>query len=432
MKNKKKVYVALSADVLHKGHINIIKKASRYGFLIIGLLTDKAIASYKRVPHLNYKDRETIIKNLKYVDMVVPQTTLDHTKNLNLYKPDYVFHGDDWKSGPLSQTRRQVIKVLKKWKGKLIEPKYTKNISSQKIKDEMNKIGTTPDIRRAKLKRLIDAKEIVRVLECHNPIAGLIVENLNYNKHEKWTEFDVMWSSSLTDSVSRGMPDNQSVDYSTRISGVNEIFNVTTKPLIFDIDNGGQIEHLKFIVKKLESSGVSAIIMEDKIGLKKNSLFSDQSNVRQESIAKFSQKIKEAKNAAITEDFLVIARIESLILGKSINDALKRAIEYSKAGSDLIMIHSKENNPKKIFEFSRKFLKTKYAKPLVAVPSTYSKTPEKDLIRNGFKIVIYANHLLRSSYFAMYQNAEKILRSKRSFEAEKQMTSIKDIISLIK
>ena len=244
----------------------------------------------------------------------------------------------------------------------------------------------------------MNSKDIVRVLECHNPITGLIVENLTYSEKSKFNEFDCMWSSSLTDSVSRGMPDNQSVDYSTRIHGVNDIFNVTTKPLIFDIDNGGQIEHLPNVVKKLERAGVSALIMEDKVGLKKNSLFSDQKNVRQDSIRSFVKIIK-AKNSTLSDDFFVISRIESLILGKSVNDALKRAIAYSKAGTDCIMIHSKEKSPKQIFEFSKKFLKTKFARPLVAVPSTYSKTYEKELIMNGFNIVIYANHLLRFHIF---------------------------------
>ena len=375
---KKKVYVSLSADVLHEGHINIIKTASKYGYLIIGLLTDEAISSYRRLPHLNYKQREYIVKNIKYVDEVIPQKSLDHTSNLIKIKPDYVVHGDDWKSGILKETRKQVLKTLKRWGGVLIEPKYTKNISSRKIKEKIVKLGTTPDIRRSKLKRLLNSKKLIRVLEAHNPISGMIIENLQITKSGKLDEFDGMWSSSLTDSVSRGMPDNQSVDYSTRINGISEIFNVTTKPLIFDIDNGGQIDHLKFVVKKLDSLGVSALIMEDKIGLKKNSLFKDQSNVKQDTINNFTNKIKKAKNSLVGEDFLIISRIESLILNKPVSDALKRAIAYSKAGADCIMIHSKDKDPKKIFEFSKKFLKTKHFKPLIAVPSSYSKTYETE------------------------------------------------------
>ena len=431
IKDKDIVYVGLAADIIHNGHINILNIASKYGDVVVGLLTDKAISSYKRFPLLSYKQRYLIVKNLKHVSKVIPQKSSDYTHNLNLLKPKYVVHGDDWKEGINKKNRQKVISTLKKWSGKLIEPKYTKNISSSEIKQKIKKIGTTSEIRISKLGRLLRSKDIVRVLECHNPITGLIVENVNYSEKNKFYEFDCMWSSSLTDSVSRGMPDNQSVDYSTRIQGINDIFNVTTKPLIFDIDNGGQIEHLPNIVKKLERAGVSALIMEDKVGLKKNSLFSDQKNVRQDSIKNFCKKIIKAKNSTLSDDFFVISRIESLILGKSVNDALKRAIAYSKAGTDCIMIHSKEKNPKQIFEFSQKFLKTKFARPLVAVPSTYSKTYEMELIKNGFNIVIYANHLLRSSYFSMVNTAKQILKNKRSFETEKSISSLNEILELI-
>jgi phosphoenolpyruvate mutase len=432
IKDKDIVYVGLAADIIHNGHINILNVASKYGVIVVGLLTDNAISSYKRFPLLSYKQRYLIVKNLKHVAKVIPQKSSDYTHNLNLLKPKYVVHGDDWKEGINKKNRQKVISTLKKWSGKLIEPKYTKNISSSEIKEKIKKIGTTSEIRISKLRRLLKSKDIVRVLECHNPITGLIVENINYSEKNKFYEFDCMWSSSLTDSVSRGMPDNQSVDYSTRIQGINDIFNVTTKPLIFDIDNGGQIEHLPNIVKKLERAGVSALIMEDKVGLKKNSLFSDQKNVKQDSIKSFCKKIIKAKNSTLSDDFFVISRIESLILGKSVNDALKRAIAYSKAGTDCIMIHSKEKNPKQIFEFSQRFLKTKFARPLVAVPSTYSKTYERELIKNGFSIVIYANHLLRSSYFSMVNTAKQILKNKRSFETEKSITPLSKILELIK
>ena len=432
MKKNNLVYVGLAADILHEGHINILRIASKYGKVIVGLLADQAIASYKKFPHLNFKQRYSVIKNIKYVSKVVPQNTLDYRENLNSIKPNFVVHGDDWKRGIQKQTRREVLKTLRKWNGKLIEPQYTKNISSTLIKEKIKETGITSDQRRLKLKRLLEAKKLVRVLECHNPLTGLIVENINLKLKNQLKEFDCMWSSSLTDSVSRGMPDNQSVDYSTRINGVIDIFNVTTKPLIFDIDNGGQIEHLPIIVKKLERAGVSAIIMEDKVGLKKNSLFADQSNVKQDTIQSFCSKIKKAKEASISNDFFVISRIESLILNKSINDALKRAEAYSKAGADCVMIHSKDKNPKKIFQFAKKFSKSKYYKPMIAVPSSYSKTFEKDLIKNGFKIVIYANHLLRSSYYSMVKTAKSILKNERSFNAEKDISSVKEIIELIK
>ena len=432
MKKKILVYVGLSADILHEGHINILKTANKLGEVTVGLLTDKAIASYKKIPHLSYKQREIVLKNMKYVKKVIPQNTLDYRPNLNLIKPKYVVHGDDWQTGIQKVTRMQVIKTLKKWNGKLIEPKYTKNISSSLIKENILRVGTSPDKRKSKLRRIMEAKKIVRILESHSALTGLIIENLKVIKKQNYLEFDGMWSSSLTDSALRGKPDNQSVDYSTRIQGLNEILEVTTKPIIFDADNGGRIEHLPYMIKSLERIGVSAAIIEDKVGLKQNSLFKNQSGVKQDSIKKFCQKIAKAKDTKISDDFLIIARIESFILGKSLSDALKRAEAYSKAGADAILIHSKEKNPSQIFSFAKKFTKSKFFKPMVAVPSSYSKTYERDFIKNGFKIVIYANHLMRASYPAMLNAAKSILFNNRSFNIENKISPIKNIINLIK
>ena len=432
MKKKILVYVGLSADILHEGHINILKTANKLGEVTVGLLTDKAIASYKKIPHLSYKQREIVLKNMKYVKKVIPQNTLDYRPNLNLIKPKYVVHGDDWQTGIQKVTRMQVIKTLKKWNGKLIEPKYTKNISSSLIKENILRVGTSPDKRKSKLRRIMEAKKIVRILESHSALTGLIIENLKVIKKLNYLEFDGMWSSSLTDSALRGKPDNQSVDYSTRIQGLNEILEVTTKPIIFDADNGGRIEHLPYMIKSLERIGVSAAIIEDKVGLKQNSLFKNQSGVKQDSIKKFCQKIAKAKDTKISDDFLIIARIESFILGKSLSDALKRAEAYSKAGADAILIHSKEKNPSQIFSFAKKFTKSKFFKPMVAVPSSYSKTYERDFIKNGFKIVIYANHLMRAAYPAMLNAAKSILFNNRSFNIENKISPIKDIINLIK
>jgi len=431
MLKKKIVYVGLAADILHEGHINLLRRASKLGNVVVGLLTDKAITSYRKLPHLNYKQREIIVKNIRFVSQVIPQKTEDYSENLNLLKPKYVVHGDDWKIGRQKKTRQKVVNTLKKWSGKLIEFSYTKNISSTEIKQRIIKTGTTPEIRKSKLRRLIEAKDITRILEAHNSLSGLIIENINIYKKDKFFEFDGMWSSSLTDSVSRGKPDNQSVDISTRQSGLNEILDVTTKPVIFDADNGGRVEHLSYTTKSLERAGVSAIVMEDKIGLKKNSLFENQKEVAQDSIKNFCNKIITINKSKISEDFMVIARIESFILGKSLSDALKRANAYSKAGADAILIHSKEKTPKQIFAFAKKFLKSKFFKPMVAVPSTYSKTTEKQLIEHGFKIVIYANHMLRAAYPAMVNTAKEILKNEKSAPVEKNLTSIKKILTLI-
>ena len=428
---KKTVYTAFSVDILHEGHINILKTAAKYGDVTVGLLTDKAIASYKRLPHFTYQKRKLVIENVKYVSRVVPQKTSDYSENLNKYKPDYVIHGNDWKFGIQKKIREKVIKTLKKWKGKLIEVEYTKDISSEKIKRETLSTGTTPEIRKSKLKRLLFSKNIVRILEAHSPLSGLIIEKLNIVSKKEFLEFDGMWSSSLTDSLLRGKPDNQSVEYSTRVNWINEIFEVTTKPLIFDADNGGRIEHIRYIVSSLERIGASAIIIEDKIGLKKNSLFKNQKNVRQDNINSFAKKISAAKKARVSDDFLIIARIESFILGKSLEDAIRRAEAYSKAGADAILIHSKEKTPNEIFKFAKKFSKSKYYKPMVCVPSTYSHVHEKKLTDYGFKIVIYANQMMRSSYPSMVNTAKNILQAKKSSVIENKISSVKEMIKLI-
>ena len=432
MKFKKKVYVGLSADIIHEGHINIIKVAGKLGDVTVGLLTDKAIASYKNIPYLDYERRKIIIENIKYVKRVIPQNTLSYITNLNLIKPDFVVHGNDWKSGVQKRTRSDVIKTLKNWNGKLIEPKYTKNISSTIIKNKILEINSSPQNRVSRLKRLIFSKDIVRILESHNSLTGLIIENLNVIKRKKITEFDGMWSSSLTDSATKGKPDNSSVDFSTRLSSLNDMMEVTTKLLVFDADNGGQLEHLPFLVRSLERCGASAVIMEDKIGLKKNSLFKNQTDTKLDKPEIFAKKIKQVCKSRKNKDFMVIARIESFIVGKGLIDALKRAEIYSKAGADAILIHSKEKTPAEIFSFAREFKKSKNFIPLVSVPSTYSKVYEKDLIKNGFKLVIYANQLLRAAYPAMQLTAKKILESSRAYEVEKKIIPIREIINLIK
>tara|TARA_A100001011_G_C14289041_1_gene835208 strand:+ start:324 stop:1628 length:1305 start_codon:yes stop_codon:yes gene_type:complete len=432
MVKKKIVYVGLSADIMHEGHINILKIANSYGDVVVGLLTDKAIASYKNIPYLDYKKRKVVIENVKYVKKVIPQKTLDYVDNLKFIKPNFVVHGDDWKSGVQKKTRQRVISTLKKWSGKLIEPKYTKNISSTLIKSKITEIVSTPQNRVSRLKRLIYSKDIVRILESHNSLTGLIIENLNITKNKKKIEFDGMWSSSLTDSATKGKPDNSSVDFSSRLTSLNEMLDVTSKPLVFDADNGGQLEHLPFLIRSLERAGASAIIMEDKVGLKKNSLFKNQTGTKQDKPELFSKKIKKICQSRQSNDFMVIARIESFIVGKGLKDALKRAEVYSKSGADAILIHSKEKTPKEIFRFAREFKKSKNFIPLVSVPSTYSKVYEKDLIRNGFKLVIYANQLLRAAYPAMQNAAKNILQKSRAFEIDKKIIPIKEIINLIK
>jgi len=431
MKKNKIVYVALSADLIHPGHLNIIDKASKFGELIVGLLTDKAIASYKRVPIMEYKDRLKVISSIKGVKKVIPQYEHDYTKNLKKIKPDFVVHGDDWKKGVQLKIRNKVIKELKKWDGELVEIPYTKGISSSKLVSLKKEIGTTPDIRRKQLKRILTAKKLSRFLDIHNGLSALIVENTKIELNGKIEEFDGMWASSLTNSTAKGKPDIEAVDFTERLQLLNEVLEVTTKPIIYDGDTGGKTEHFKFTVKTLERLGVSAIIIEDKIGLKKNSLLGTSVKQKQDTPLSFSKKIKAGKNAQATDEFMIIARIESLVLDNGMNDALLRAKRYINAGADGIMIHSRKKNPSEIFKFCKIYNKFKNRKPLVVVPSSYSQVNEHKLEKIGANVVIYANHLLRSVYPKMVNTAESILKNKRAYQIEKKLLSIKKILELI-
>ena len=428
----KKVYIGMSADLIHQGHLNVIIEGCKLGNVIIGLLTDEAIASYKRLPLIAFNERKLIVENLKGVVKVIPQTSLDYVPNLKAIKPDYVVHGDDWKIGIQKKTRQRVIDTLAEWGGILIEPKYTEGISSTDLISAIKAQGITPGNRMKTLRRLIDIKPIVRILEAHNGLTGLIVEKTSIIKDGKRIEFDGIWESSLTDSTAKGKPDTELVDFSSRFSTIEEILEVTTKPIIVDGDTGGRIEHFKFRVKTLERLGVSAIIIEDKIGDKRNSLFGTTVLQEQDSIEHFSQKIHEGKRSQVTEDFMIIARVESLILQKGMKDALKRANAYIGAGADGIMIHSKEKDGKEIVEFCENFATFETKVPLIVVPSTYAHMNESDLEKLGVNVVIYANHLLRSAYPAMMDAAKSILQNSRAKEAsDDYCMSIKDIISLI-
>jgi phosphoenolpyruvate phosphomutase len=427
----KSVYVGMSADLIHPGHLNIIKKAAALGEVTIGLLTDQAIASYKRVPFMTFEQRQEVVENIKGVAKVVAQTTLDYVPNLEKFKPDYVVHGDDWREGVQKKVRQSVIDCLAQWQGELVEVSYTKGISSSQLHNAMKEIGTTPQIRLKSLKRLLAAKPLLRFLDIHNALSGLIIENVKVDTEHGPREFDGMWGSSLTDSTAKGKPDIEAVDVSSRMSTLNEVLEVTTKPIIYDGDTGGKTEHFVFTVKTLERLGVSAVIIEDKTGLKKNSLFGTDVEQTQDSIENFSLKIQAGKQAQATNDFMIIARIESLILGQGIDHAMERAEAFLQAGADGIMIHSREKSPDEIFEFCDRYAQLANKKTLVAVPSSYNSVYESELIEKGVNIVIYANQLLRSAYPAMVDTASSILINGRSAEVDNKMMPIKQILELI-
>ena len=428
----KTVYLGMIGDIMHPGLINIINEATKYGDVMIGLYTDKAIATHKRLPYLTYEQRKQVIENIKGVSTIVPQDDWSYVPNLVKYKPDYIIHGDDWQYGPDKYIRDEVFKVMENLGGKVIEVPYTKGISASSLKEAMDSLGVTPQARLASFRRLISAKPIVRIMESHCGLTGLIIEHTKVEVGNEIREFDGMWASSLTDSTSKGKPDIEAVDLTTRLHDLNDSLEVTTKPVIYDGDTGGKTEHFVFTVRTLERLGVSAVIIEDKIGLKQNSLFGTDAVQTQDSIEGFCSKIQAGKEAQVTRDFMIIARCESLIAGKPVEDALERCHAYVAAGADGIMIHSKNKDGQDIKEFCQRFRDVDNHTPIVAVPTTYGQFTEAELAEWGINIVIYANHMLRSAYPAMVKCAERILETTRCQEAsEEYCMPIKQILNLI-
>ena len=428
----KKVYLGMIGDIMHPGLINIISEGAKYGDVMIGLFTDKAIANHRRLPYLTWEQRKNVIEHIKGVASVVPQEEWSYIENLKKYKPDYIIHGDDWLYGPDKYIRDEVFKVMKQLGGQVIEIPYTKGISDSSLKEEIDSLGVTPQARLSSLRRLISAKPIVRILESHNGLTGLIAEHTSVEVNGEHREYDGMWASSLTDSTSKGKPDIEAVDLTTRLHDLNDTLEVTTKPFIFDGDTGGKVEHFGFTVRTLERLGISAVIIEDKVGLKQNSLFGTDAVQTQDTIEGFCHKIRAGKESQITNDFMIISRCESLIAGKSVEDALERCHAYVTAGADGIMIHSKDKSGEDIKEFCLRFREKDPNTPIVAVPTTYNQFTEEELASWGINIVIYANHMLRAAYPAMVKCAESILQHSRSMEAsEEYCMPIKQILNLI-
>lgn len=428
---KHTVYMCFSSDILHSGHMEIIKKAKRLGKLIIGVLSDEAVVSYKRFPLLPYEERKSMFENIAGVYKVVEQKTLSYKKNLEKYQPTYVVHGDNWISGFQKPIRDEVVSVLAGYGGKLIEFPYAKDEKYQNFENRVRAELSTPDIRRARLKKVLAMKGTISTLEAHSGLTGLIVENTIVEENGGARQFDAMWISSLCDSTAKGKPDIELVDMTSRFRTIDDICEVTTKPIIFDGDTGGLTEHFVYTVRSLERMGVSMVIIEDKTGLKKNSLFGNEVVQTQASISDFCEKIAAGKKAQRTKDFMICARIESLILEKGMEDALERAFAFTKVGADAIMIHSRQKDPSEIFEFVEKFRSKDIITPLVVVPTSFNTVTEEEFKTRGVNIVIYANQLTRTGFPAMQNAAKMILSNHRAKECDDICMSFKDIIRLI-
>ena len=429
--NERTVYMCFSTEYIHSGHMAIINKARRLGRLIIGVLSDEAVASYKRFPLIPFEERKALLDNVAGVERVVPQETLSYARNLRELMPDYVVHGDDWCEGFQKPIRQEVLDVLAEYGGKLVEYPYSHNPKFKEIDAAHRAEAAMPDIRRGRLRKLIGMKGLVTAMEAHSGITGLIVEKTTVLQDGKTYQFDAMWISSLCDSTAKGKPDIELVDMTSRFRTIDDIMEVTTKPIIFDGDTGGLTEHFVYTVRSLERMGVSMVIIEDKTGLKKNSLFGTEVKQTQDSIENFCAKIKAGKHAQKTKEFMICARIESLILEQGMEDALTRAFAYTDAGADAIMIHSRKKDPAEIFEFVAKFREQNTTTPIVVVPTSFNTVTEQEFKDRGVNVVIYANQLTRTGFPAMQDAARTILEHHRAKECDDKCMSIKEIITLI-
>jgi len=429
--SNKTVYTCFSTDLIHEGHLNIIQEARKYGRVIVGALSDEASIRYNRFPTVKFAERVELYHSIPGVDEVVIQNDIMYSDVIEQLHPDYVIHGDNWISGPMSAIRKHVNKLLSAYGGKIIDVPYTYNEKVLKADKQLKEKLAMPEYRRKRLRQLLDMCPIVKTIEVHSGLTGLIAEKTIVENGGRLDQFDAMWISSLCDSTDRGKPDIELVDMTSRLRTVNDIMEVTTKPIILDGDTGGLAEHFVYNVRTLERIGVSAVIIEDKTGLKKNSLFGTEVVQTQDSIENFSAKIAAGKAAQLTDDFMIIARIESLILEQGMNDALRRASAFRDAGADGIMIHSRRKDPSEIFEFCDEFRKGDNKTPIVVVPTSYNSVTEEELALHGVNVVIYANQLMRAAFPVMQKTAENILKYHRAAEVDSTLMPFKDIIRLI-
>lgn len=425
------VYMCFSTDVIHGGHLAILQKAAELGELTVGVLSDEAVVSFKRYPLVPFEDRKALLESIHGVCHVVEQRTLDYTENLRQLRPAIVVHGDNWQQGVQRAVRDQVVNVLAEYGGRLVEYPYAADAKYEEMEKLSSRQLAMPDIRRGRLKKLIEIKGCITALEAHSGITGLIAEQTRVVQAGETYQFDAMWVSSLCDSTAKGKPDIELVDMTSRFRTIDDIMEVTTKPIIFDGDTGGLTEHFVYTVKSLERMGVSMVIIEDKTGLKKNSLFGTEVEQTQDSIENFCEKIRAGKRAQKTQEFMICARIESLILERGMRDALERATAFAQAGADAIMIHSRRKDPAEIFEFVERFRQLDATTPIVVVPTSFNEVTEAEFKRRGVNVVIYANQLTRSGFPAMQRTARTILENHRAKEADDMCMSIKEIINLI-
>ena len=427
----KKVYTCFCTDIIHEGHLSFIREALKYGELTVGVLADAAMIKYNRFPSVLLEERIELVKGIEGVSDVIVQNEIMYDEIFKTLHPDYVIHGDNWSDASMQAIRNNILSLTQQYGGELIEIPYTRDPKLTKLDKQMREKLAMPEFRRGRLRRVLNMLPLIKAIEVHSGLTGLIAEKTIVVENEKIDQFDAMWVSSLCDSTEKGKPDIELVDMTSRFRTIEDVMEVTTKPIIFDGDTGGLTEHFVYTVRSLERMGVSAVIIEDKTGLKKNSLFGTEVEQTQDTIENFCEKIAAGKHAQLSDDFMIIARIESLILEKGMEDAISRAHAYVKAGADGIMIHSRRKEPNEILEFCDRFRDDDTDTPIVVVPSSYNTVTEEELSEHGANICIYANQLLRAAFPAMKNAARSILKHHRAQEIDEQLMSIKDIITLI-
>lgn len=427
----KTVYTCFCTDVIHEGHLNIINRAREYGEVIVGVLDDRTMIRFNRFPTVSFEERVRIVSEIEGVSRVVVQDQIAYDQVIRDIRPDYVIHGDNWVSGPMKAVRDRAEAALKEYGGEIIDVPYTYNENVKRIDARIREKLGMPEYRRKRLRLLLSLCPIVKTIEVHSGLTGLIAEKTIVERGGELDQFDAMWVSSLCDSTAKGKPDIELVDMTSRFRTIDDIMEVTTKPIIFDGDTGGLIEHFVYTVRTLERMGVSAVIIEDKTGLKRNSLFGTEVSQTQDTIQHFCEKIAAGKRTQLTDAFMIIARIESLILEQGMEDALARARAYVAAGADGIMIHSRRKDPAEIFTFCDLFRQEDPNTPIVVVPTSFNSVTEEELMAHGVNIVIYANQLTRSAFPAMQQTAVDILKHHRAQEVDGRLMPISEILTLI-
>jgi len=404
MASEKTVYVGMVGDMLHVGHINILKTAARLGRVTVGVLTDRAVVGYKRLPLLAFEDRVRVVESIADVAAVVPQKTLSYVENLRALRPDYVVHGDDWRYGDqVSRARAEVIATLGEWGGELVEVAYTKGISSTAIHRSGAADALFSGTRQGRLRRLLAAKPTLRIVEAHSGLSAKIAAEVR--GPDGATGFDAVWQSGLTDAIHRGKSDGGAVDRGRRLQAVEEILDAGPLPLIYDGRAAGRPETVFDLTRALDKAGVSALCLGDR---------SDPDRTGPEmSPAETVAQIEAVRAACPTGAVMAISRIVVAAPGNggsgALDRALDRALALLEAGSDAVMFDSAADTAEPILDIAARLRRQRRDVPLFAAQSDRWGAPIHRFENAGIDAVVYETHLLRATVAPMRRAATALL-----------------------